>query len=596
MNNIELERPQEVPHTVQILTIDSENGIKGPTVRDNVPVRELRRMDHLLKEIHHYGETGPTAKKSTVYYRFGDWVLGMNTADFYVHVEGIIETSRNKANLYEIRNRWRSFYSGDSKLGKMPGHYAAMQPNTGKSFFEDVNNWITGQNKNIEINSENVLESAYHAQCGTAMFLSESIRSFQNHVTNMMGLDLARHGYLTNKFFFDSHPMGRGGTWQVRDSNGFKKTGIEMLRDHDGLNGKIKGRGNQKVFDSIISRMSCIGKSWLSHVDTSKLKAVRNPPSDITAEVYTTAHASILSPVEDIVIKPENRFLRKYELREATERLLATKITEPEMESVDRQIVEFSTTEDISTPLRSSLALANDHVYVSDLINEQLLLKERQTGKQYDVIPNSVDVEENTDLVRFRVREKINPSIESEEISTSVDKTKLASKALVDKLQTKANELQRPSKSMSTVSKVNQGLAIYNVVRGLAGSISAFENGNITYGAIGLAQSLHGIGEMSGFYKLVGERTGFNLRVKAAGKYLGGVLRNGVENVGETISVIAGEDAGRLVKSAGGKILSTVGEVGEILEDVPIIGTAFGFYNVYEDTLLLVTLTLAWTI
>ena len=81
-----------------------------------------------------------------------------------------------------------------------------MQPLTGDNFFDDVRSWINGESNNIGLN----LENAYNAQCGMAMFLSESIRSFQTHVTNMMSLDLVRHGYLSKEYFYKSHPMGRG--------------------------------------------------------------------------------------------------------------------------------------------------------------------------------------------------------------------------------------------------------------------------------------------------------------------------------------------------------------------------------------------------
>ena len=160
-------------------------------------------------------------------------------------------------------------------------------------------------------------------------------------------------------------------------------------------------------------------------------------------------------------------------------------------------------------------------------------LKEQQTGREYEVIPDSVVVAETENSVRFRVQQKTNPTSEPEEISTAIDKSKLTSKALVDDLQAKASELNNPGTSEGTVSRINRGLAIYGIVRGLTGAIGALENGNITQGAIGLAQSLHGIGELSGINKAI---------YKAAGKYLGRVLRNQVKNIGESISTVAGED------------------------------------------------------
>ena len=557
--NIPQGRAPEVSQQVQFLT-------GSQTVR-NVQVKEINSMNDLLKELRYYGEAGPAPRYSNVYYRFGDWVLSMDQRDFYASVEGIItsptDSAEKTAKVTELKNLWATF--PDKRI---PEDYPTMQPRTGANFLQEVNKWISGQHNGIGLN----LENAYNAQCGMAMFLSESIRSFQNHISNMMSLDLFHNKYLSKEYFFRTHPMGRGRTWQI------KKTGLEMLRDADGRGRRLSDHLNQRAFDETLRRISRISKSWLSHIHGAELSGSRNPPPDTTPQQYTgqAGQGDVLSTVEDIgsVTPGSKQYLRGYELTEATDRLLSTMITEPETESVDTQIDDFSTTEDISSPLRASMAMANDHAYVSDLINKQVQLKEQQTGKQYEVLPDSVELGQNDDSVRFRIREKTNPSRAPEEVSTMIDKTKLTSKALLEDLQSKANELQQPGNPEGKVSRINRGLAIYGVVRGLAGSISAFENGNVTQGAIGLAQSLHGIGELSGLNRAV---------YKAAGNYLGKVLRNQVKSVSTSVSTIAGEDAGNLVKSAGGEILSTVGEVGDFLEDVPIVGTAFGIYNIYED-------------
>lgn len=566
--NIPSGRAVESSQRVQFLTGTQNVG--------DIRVKEINSMNDLLKELRHYGEAGPALRRSKVHYRFGDFVLSMHTDNFYVSVEGVIvnpnDSNEKKSQVDALRQMWRNFQNQ-----RIPEDYPTMQPETGTNFFDDVNSWINGEHNRIGLNIEN----AYNAQCGTAMFLSESIRSFQNHITNMMSLDLVRHGYLSKEYFFKSNPMGRGFTWQVKKivtGREIKKTGLEMLRDTEARAGRIPDARIQRVYTAITSRIARISKSWLSHVDSVELKGSRNAPPQTTPTQYTgqAGQANILSSVEDIgEVRPHSRqFLRDYELREATDRLLSTMITEPELDSIDTQIGEFSYTEDISSPLRASISLANDHTYVSDLINRQVQIKEQQTGKQYEVIPDSVIVGQNDNSVVFLVQEKINPSSQSEVISTTIDKTKLTSKVLLDELQTKANEIQQPGNPEEGVSRINRGLAIYGIARGLTGAISAFENGNVTQGAIGLTQSLHGISELGGYNRAI---------YKAAGKYLGRALRNQVENVGETVSTIAGEDAGQLVKFAGGEILSTVGEVGEFLEDVPIVGTAFGVYNIYED-------------
>ena len=188
--------------------------------------------------------------------------------------------------------------------------------------------------------------------------------------------------------------------------------------------------------------MSRISKSWLSHVDSVELKGSRDPPPHAKPEQYTgeEGQQNILSTLEDIgSVQPRSKqYLREYELRQATDRLLSTKFSEPETESIDSQISDFSSTEDISSPLRASVALANDHAYVSDLIVKQVQFEEKQTGKQYEVLPDSIQLEANHNYVKFRVKEKGNPASTSRQVSAAINKAKLTSKGLMDELRTKA--------------------------------------------------------------------------------------------------------------------------------------------------------------
>jgi Ca2+-binding RTX toxin-like protein len=564
--NIPAGRAAEVSRVVQFLT--------GMQNMSDVLIREFNGMNDLLRELLHYGETGPALQRSKVHYRFGDWVLSMDTINFHVSVEGIIvsprDSSQKTSQVMAILQQWR-----DLPNQRMPADYASTQPETGSNFFENVRSWINGEHSGISLDMEN----AYNAQCGTAMFLSESIRSFHNHVTNMMSLDLVYHGYLSKEYFFRSHPMGRPLTWQIKyrvQGREVKRTGLEMLRDTAAKEGRLLDTRTQRAFNSIISRISRISKSWLSHIDIVGLKGSRDVPPQTTPYEYTglTGQTELLSPIEDIASAEPNstQYLRDYELGEATDHQLSTEISEPAIESVGAMIEGFSSVEDTSLPLRVSMALANDHTYVSNLIKEQVQLKEQQMSSQYEVVHDSVAVGKDNTL-RLRLQGISNPASQAL-VSININRARLTTKLLLDDLQLKAVEIQRLEKSQDEISRIHQGLALYSVARGLRSSISAFENGNTTQGVVGLAQSLHGIGELSGF----------NMAVhRAAGKYLGQVLHSQVEAIAATVSTIAGEDASELIRSAGGEVLSTVGDVGSILEDIPLLGTAFGIYNIHED-------------
>ena len=91
-------------------------------------------------------------------------------------------------------------------------------------------------------------ESAYHAQCGMVMFRAESIRCLQNHFTNMMSLQLIEQGYMSVNLLFNTYPMARGGTWQVKDSQGKRKTGLKLLESDKQAYNSLS-QGNKKIFE-----------------------------------------------------------------------------------------------------------------------------------------------------------------------------------------------------------------------------------------------------------------------------------------------------------------------------------------------------------
>ena len=529
--------------------------LSGQQEVSEVTVIEIGSMLDFLKELRHYGDTGPADHNSEVYFRFGYWVLSMDESTFYVSVDGIItdpaDSNEKKAQVTKILNQWHT----------IPDSYPSVQPGTNPDFFEDVTLWINGHHEDIGLE----LENAYNAQCGVAMFLSESIRSFHVHVTNMMSLNLAQHNYLTREYFFSSHPMGRKGTWQILDSRTGKKTGLEMLQDGQARSGSLSDQVIQSIFNETIQRISRISKSWLSHIDASMIMGSRDPPPATTQEEFTgIAHqTNLLSVIGDVGSSApmSHSYLRDYELKESRYRLLSSSVSEPETGTIDLQVEDFAQIDDMTSPLKASIAFANDHSYVSGLISKELQQKERQTGKVYQVVPDSVEVDEQSDTVRFFVREIANVSSELEQITATFDKSKLQSKALLEKLLSLSNK----TKPIVTWMKKGQGVA--NAVEGIVSSIHELESGNL----LDVLKGTYDLGR--DIYKL-GDITGIN---KAAGKYLGKALKGLATKAGESI-------AGSLEKDFENTALSVIGDVEEISSELaPVIGALMNIYNIYED-------------
>ena len=557
------ERSSLKMHKVHLL----ENPDQEPV---DLSVREINGYDDLLKELYHHGENGPTKSNNKEYFRFGDWVLSMRPDTFYVDVEGIIATSQNVEEINQYK---------DNGWTKVPPDYANMREgitNNFKSedkFIEEVHHWINGRHDLIGLGRE----SAYHAQCGMAMFMAESIRSFHSHITNMKSLQLIDEGYMNVDLLFNTHPMARGGTWQIKNQEGEKKTGLKLL-EPDQLAYNALSFSNRKTYDGITKRISKISKTWLSHVDTRHVTGAWTTETSTAFDSVTNADhvQNLLGSVEDIGQESplSQRYLRPFELSQSGP-LLSGSLIAPQVEAVENQIDGQSKTENLASPVQASQSLDNDQVYISDLISKQVELREQQTGKQYEILPDSITVGDRENSIKFQVHDKSNPT-EMEEITVTIDEDEMSSTSFLDDLQGKADEINEHTDGsfQETTSRINHGLAIYGVARGLLGSIGALEDGNVEQGAIGLAQSLHGTGELSGVNRAI---------YKQSGKVLGKLFRKDIQNIDVSVSTINGESAEKLLLTAEGDALSTVGRVGDLMEDIPIIGTAFGIYNIYED-------------
>ena len=264
-----------------------------------------------------------------------------------------------------------------------------------------MHHWLNGEHKQISLD----IQSAYHAQCGTAMFLSESIRSFQNHVINMMSLQMIDKGYMDVDLFFNTHPMAHTGTWQALDNDGKQFTGLMLLKNPDKRSKSIQNRYDTSQarnrehfrdlkktqtkalnsFYAISKRMSRISKTWMSHFNTDDVTGSWDrPPATIEREqVKPTELLESFEYIGYTAPQKQNN-LRGYEL---TQTGPLRSITEPEIEAANNQIEDFSTTEDIASPVQAALSLENDQVYISDLISKQIKLREQQTGKQYELLP-----------------------------------------------------------------------------------------------------------------------------------------------------------------------------------------------------------------
>ena len=567
---------------------------KGIPKDMKIKIREFSSHAELSHEIKRWGEKGfefPSYDKTTtlwsktdstgapfadkhVYYRYGDFVYRLKVQSaltfkgpprgldpFYTGFEGVI--------VNEDPNGAASKNTGmDLKQYKFGDAYHQMQPKTDNNFFSDARKWIGGEHSAIGTTKTN----AINGETTIAMFTSEAIRDYRAHVTNKLSLDLNAHVQAFDRnVFFKGHPIGRGDAGPARehgDREGF----------YESKTGKPKTNFKVKAIRSLVGALL---QQWTEagYKDTAR-KVQKRPHGSTSAE--TTDKAKRIKLVGEFkesvkAVMTSDHYMGSEYIGDAKDiagplfegPYDAREVEEPQTESVDSEVNEYHEAEDHSLPLRASHAMLRDQLYVSKEIAKAVEAQEAATGMKCEVNEDSIAVQEGK--VTYEVFEPSDPKFRRN-IETDLDESKMTSKDLLDEMHEQAQSLQQEGEGAA--GKINRGLAIYGAVMGIKGTVEAFERGDIFHGTINLAQTLHGLGELSGINQKI---------YKAAGKAVGKLASRAVSRVSETIGQVVGEDAGRLIAGEGAELLSTIGEVGELFEDIPIIGTAFGLYNIYED-------------
>ena len=568
----------------------------GTTESKKLKIREFSSYEELTKEIKYWGEKGfqfPEYDKTSktwnvqdksgailsdkyVYYRYGDFVYSLKVQSgkkigkkeiggegtphgldpFYTSFVGVIENE-------DPTNPAASRKNSGVDLYKFGSAYHQIQPQTDDNFFPDARKWMSG-NHDIGTTKTN----AINGETTIAMFKCEPIRDYRVHLTNKLGLDLNAHApaFDRNKFF-SGHPIGRGDAGPARNSG---------MRDE--LWTATKGNWKNFKGPAIKNFIGAIVEQWAeSGYKDVAIKAQKRPRDSTSSEMSAPKRIKLKEDFKESIEKvfsadvatgsdliTDTRtiagplFEGPYDARE---------IEEPQTDSVQSEVNEYHGAEDLSLPLRASHAMLRDQLYISKEIGEDVEAEETSSGKTYEIDEDSISVEGKK--VTYEIYDPSDPSSRRTK-ETELDESKMTSEDVMDEMHEQAMALQ----GEGIKGKITKGLAIYGTVMGIKATIEAFDSGDVSHGVINLAQTLHGIGELSGINQKI---------YNAAGKAVGKIASKAIGRVSEAVGTVLGEDAGKLLAQEGGELLSTIGEVGELAEDIPIIGTAFGIYNIYED-------------
>ena len=565
--------------------------------KETLKVREFRNVDDVMKDIKFFGEKGGfeyprnvngklvnTDKDGNVfedryvYYRFGDWVvnmkyqagkLSMNLNPFYAHMEGIIH-AEDPSNPSDTKNEDVEF---PSAIGKVD--YPTLLPKTDALFFPEAEAWMAGKNKDIRINDQ----SAYNAVASIALFIPESIREYRSWVASKIAMDLYNHEAMSAHKFQEAHPMARGGVAPCQF------TGMrEILWESLGLKGKLKDWPESPQGVALKLRFARMANEWLSafkfdttsgsgdnmeiegeslkrvldaHDDDSGTAANRQEIEEKIKECISKVAKSEPGTASDFIDIPDNKDIAG-PLGDGP--WDARSVDIPEVDTTHTEYEGYEDNEDRSMSGRASEAIDRDLTYISEIMEEAL----EEHGKGFEVDGNSVRIDDGK--LEFTAYDPEHPEIRKS-FQEDFDESKLSSEDVLNEMKQKGHE-------ESIAGKVGRVQSIYGTILGIQGTIEMFKEGDITNGVINLLQTAHGLGELTGFNRKISEAAS-----KSLGKYLNDDVAE-VRNMGEDL--VEGEGS-RLLAGDAEELAALGTEAGEAAEGIPIIGTIFGVYNIYED-------------
>ena len=358
------------------------------TVR-NLPVRKLRGIMDLTREIKHWGALGfeyprkdengqkiSTAKDGQpfidkkVYFQFGKFILSLNVQaekfsirklnPFYINFVGIIAPK-----LSDLK--------GDNPRITVPNignkvDYPNILPRTNDDFFPDVIQFLRGDNDNIKTGTAN----AYNALAAMAVFLSEPIRDWRQHIINILMLDLY-HNLPRQEFgrniYFLLHPMARGGTGPAK----FSGMRYKLYQGNCWTKKKIKKQ--KAMFAHALEK-------WVSADFKDTSRGIYKRPQNSQASKSSSAHRGVIKKKFADTLEET---LSKFVLDKGTgfihpqQGLSLTDVTGPLIHPIDNEF-RVTAEEDVWLPFSNNRALRSglSNPFTTNIVDCKELERENQ--------------------------------------------------------------------------------------------------------------------------------------------------------------------------------------------------------------------------
>ncbi|MBO1322895.1 FG-GAP-like repeat-containing protein [Acanthopleuribacter pedis] len=207
--------------------------------------------------------------------------------------------------------------------------------------------------------------------------------------------------------------------------------------------------------------------------------------------------------------------------------------------------------------LRATLTLQHDLNLVAETMKAVV-----EPGFYIDETSTVTTRAENGDLtIRFRSTDQEATISRAHEIT--VPEEQLQSLKFI-------HEVREHGTTNSTREMIGRGMGVYGVMMGFSAGIQDLQKGEWHRAIIDLSQALHGAGSLSGL----------NAKAEAAAaRAVGAAIRPAAQR----LAAFAGAHGDIMLVRAATRLGTTLVGAGEAMSRLPIVGTAFGVYNVIQD-------------
>ncbi|XP_063068736.1 uncharacterized protein LOC134460215 [Engraulis encrasicolus] len=513
------------------------NGIK---MKKGSKIYEIKSNDDILNLIAFFGKNGDKGHFS--YLMLNDWIYWIDTNNLYVYPVGkkLNNNEKSSINKKEIITNIEKCIT-DQK-GKESYHNILREiQNIGEiSYGKYARHTFQGDFSTVKLPPST---EAWYSTYFLASVISESARNFRTLPLISMAMEMSgnsnerisEHGL---KLLLAEHPMARPGSWINSPDRGFAGS-ISTAKD---IKYTSDGKPIRKLdIKKLIELEGKVYNEWLSSLgkDTFTPDMGQKLMNNLLNQANPQAESQPVGTFKEAYRKfTDNNDQRQYSggLGGASDG------------PVTRQAVD--THADVEHSMKLTSQFSRSSTMLSQEINTHLQKQFGASLGEYRVKPDSIRVVDGE--FYFEEVSKANPDDKfsskvtlSEEGQMHMEKIKDSMRSLSDDALPQAGKTKKGSDHLH---RTGVALGVMGLMVGAQGAVKAFERGDIKEGAIGTAQTVHGVTGLS--LAMLGKQLEVTKSVKVF-KAIKTVLRNPVTKFATRA--------------------------------MPVIGIGFGIYSIYED-------------